>query len=71
MRGYYKAVNKPVLRFLVEMNGFQRLIHTGPPTDVRPVKRLGPHPADYASVGLGLGLGIDFFDKLSKDSASL
>lgn len=53
MRGYYKAVSNPALRFMVQMNGFQKLLHTNLPTDVRPVKMLGPHPVDYDSVGPG------------------
>lgn len=54
VRGYYKAVSNLMLRlFVVQMKSFQRLIHTSPPTDARPVKMLGPHPADYDSVGLG------------------
>lgn len=53
MRGYYKAVSNPVLRFMVQMNGFQKLLYTNLPTDVRPVKMLGSHPVDYDSVGPG------------------
>lgn len=63
--GYYKAMSNLVLRSAVQKNGFQKLIHTSPPTDVRPVKMVGLHPIRYDSVGLG----ICFFNKLSKDSA--
>lgn len=69
VRGYYQAVSNPVLRFVVQMNGFQKLLHINLPTDVRPVKMLGPRPVDYDSVGLGWGLGMHFFNELSKDSA--
>lgn len=62
--GYYKAVSNLVLRSVVQKNGSQKLIHTSPPTDVRPVKMVGLHPIHYDSVGLG----ICFFNKLHKDS---
>ena len=63
--GYYKAVSNLVLRSAVQKDGFQKLIHTSPPADVRPVKMVGLHPIHYDSVGLG----ICFFNKLHKDSA--
>ena len=63
MRGHYKAVSNLVLRFVVQMNSFQRLIHTSPPTDAMPVKMLGPHPVDCDSAALGKGLNMCFFDK--------
>lgn len=53
MRGYCKAVGNLVLRLVVQMNSFQRLSHTSPRVDARPVKMPGPHPVDYDSAGLG------------------
>lgn len=69
MRGYYKAVSNPVLRFMVQVNGIQKQLQTNLPTDVRPGKMLGPHPVEYDSVGPGQGIGMHFFNQLSKDSA--
>lgn len=53
MRRYYKAVGNLVLKFMVQMNSFQRLFHTSPRIDARPVKMPGPHPVDYDSASLG------------------
>ena len=63
--GYYKAVSNLVLRSAVQKNGFQKPIHTSPPTAVKPVKMVGLRPLHYDSAGLG----ICFFNKLHKDSA--